>query len=245
MAVTVTITAAGNGTGRLAGRLTLLLVGGAGLALVAFAAPRLAATIAALPARPVLWEAYAGQPVALPALLTAVQALDRAAALGDRSSDGDRGFLLLRAAAIAPLADQFRLLMAAESATEAGLSRTPGNPSLWLRLAALREGHGDMTGALAAWRMSVLTGGFEPAIMPDRLRMGARLLPLMDADGRSLLKRQIRNSWTLSWEWPEMVRAVPGMAPLVDEALDSLTDREMAAYRRNNGGPPPPRPPRS
>lgn len=245
MAATATITAAGNRRIGKAGWLALLLAGSVGLGLVAFAAPRLAASIVALPARPVLWDAYAGRPVPLPELLKASEILQNAVDLGDHAAAGDRGFLLLRAAAIAPLADQFRLLMAAEAATEAGLAGAPGNPSHWLRLAALREGRGDRDAALVAWRMSVLTGGFEPSIMADRLRMGARLLPLMDGDSRSLLKRQIRSSWTLSWQLPEMVRNVPGMEPLVDEALDSLTEREMADHLRNNGGPPPPRPPRS
>jgi hypothetical protein len=245
MAATETITAAAEGRetgGKRPGRAALLLAGAIGLALLAGAVPRLVAAVAGLPARPVLWDAYAGRTLPLPDLLEAADALDRAAALGDAVAAGERGFLLLRAATLAPLEDRFPLLAAAEGATIAALNRAPGNPSLWLRLAHLREGRGDRAGALAAWRLSVLSGRFEPAIMADRLRMGARLLALMDADTRGLLKRQFRNGWTLSLTLAEAVRAMPGMAPLAEEALDSLTARETAAFTRNHGGPPPSRP---
>lgn len=244
MAATATITAAADHRPGRARWTALLLAGVAGLLLTTQATHRLVAAVIALPASPVLWEAYAGKPVPLPDLLAAADNLREAADWGSVAAAGDRGYLLLRAASIAPLADQFALLMAAEQATLSSLAQAPGNPSLWLRLASLRERRGDGDGALAAWRMSVMTGGFEPALMPDRLSMGARLLPRMDADTRSLLVRQIRSTWTLTWQYPEAVRGLPGMSALVDQALDNLTEREMTDYRRNNGGPPPPRPPR-
>ncbi len=214
------------------------MAGVIGLVLLGLAAPRVIAAALALPSRSVLWDLYSGVEVPVERIRAAEAAL---AAAGRWSASGelelDRGFLLLRAAVRTPVDGAAPLYEAAERATVDGLALAPGNPGAWLRLAWLRERRGDMAGAVAALRMSFLTGSFEPVIMVDRLTLALRLRPYMDAEMEALLRRQIRQTWVIRPGPVMELGAQPETAALVAGALAELTGLEMERHVRMHGQP--------
>jgi len=246
MAITVSITAgigtimAASDAGPLRHPLVAAAVTTAGLAIIVAAGPRLAAEIAALPARSVLWDSYTQKDVPVTALLDAAAALDTAGRIERGAvTEGERGYLLLQAANKAPAADRKALLAASETATRNSLAASPGNPSQWLRLAHLRDIQGDVGGTIMAWRLSVLTGSFEPVIMESRLRMGVRLMPWMDTDTAGLLPRQVRNTLQTAPGLIVELADQPDTAALVHSAMEKVTEQERLYYTRFHGGPPP------
>lgn len=74
----------------------------------------------------------------------------------------------------------------------AALERCPASPHNWLRLALAREASSDADGARAAWRLSVLTGGYVPRLQALRLEVGLRLLSGSDSELLDLLGTQVR-----------------------------------------------------
>lgn len=74
------------------------------------------------------------------------------------------------------------------------LERCPASPHNWLRLALAREADRDVEGARAAWRLSVLTGGYVPRLEAPRLELGLRLLTGSDAEYLDLLAAQVRQA---------------------------------------------------
>jgi len=186
-----------------------LVAGLIGGLLLVLGVPRLIAAVQALEARGVLWSVYANAEVP-PAVLA--RATDGLAVAGtwvrDGESEGDRSLLLAHRALLAPTpAEQGALWTAAEAAAVSALSVAPGQPSVWARLADLRERRGDREGAVVALRMSMLSGSFVPALMVPRIEQGLRLLAVLDHETLDLLKRQIRlgSSWIPGW-WRDIGR---------------------------------------
>lgn len=73
-----------------------------------------------------------------------------------------------------------------------GLSRAPANVRAWAQLARARFALGDPAGALAAWRMSIRSGRFDPSLNLWRAEMGLSLWLILDADDRTKLADEIR-----------------------------------------------------
>ncbi len=205
--------------------------------LLALATPRLVAALFALDAQATLWDVHTG--VTVPPTDLAAAAAGLAAAgrwVADGGNEADRGLLLLRRAIALPSgADRDRLLGEAEAATAAGLGLAPGQPGVWLRLAWLRKSGGDAAGALAALRLSWLAGGFVPTLMMSRLDFALGLLPAMNAEMRSLLRRQLRLTWVVAPDTVTGLSRRSDLAPLVQEALADLSDEEIAHYVRLHG----------
>jgi len=208
-----------------------------GCLLLALGLPRLFTGMATLDARAVLWDVYSGTDVQPQALTTA--AADLAAAyrwVRDGELEGDRGLLLLRAADAAAGAERQDLLAAATEATVSSLAIAPGQPGVWLRLAYLRSWEGDVKAAVAALRMSMLSGSFIPALMASRMELALRLQPAMNREEVELLERQIRLMWVADPDFVGRLGARPEAGPLVRNALAGLTEDETAQFLRRHGG---------
>ena len=210
-----------------------LVAGLIGVLLLGLAVPRLLAASQWLDAREVVWTLYAGTKVT-PAALTQASA-DLAAAdawVRDGEREGERSLILIRQAMLAPTANgQAALWAEAEAAAAAALSVAPGQPSLWYRLAALRERRGDLSGAVAALRLSMLSGAYTPDLMEPRINLGLKLVSAMSQETRDLLKRQIRLSWAATPGSIVALSARPDAGPLVREALDELSDAELLQFQ--------------
>ncbi len=214
----------------------VIAIGIGGLLLV-LGLPRLIAAMNALDARAVVWAVYTGEPESLAQLASAAAGLEAAnAVVPEGEREGDRSLLLLTQADRTPApADKAPLRDAAEASAVAALRLAPGQPSVWARLASLRERRGDLSGAVAALRLSMLSGSFVPVLMVPRIEQGLRLLPVMDRDTLGLLKRQVRLAWVAQ---PAMVADLsvrPDAGPLVRDALDELDPAELAQFQRVHG----------
>ena len=209
-----------------------------GILLLALGAPRLIAALLELESRPAVWDVYSGTGVAPAALADAAAGLAAANSwVRDGEREGDRSLLLLRQAnATAAPAEQAKLREAAELAAVSALRTAPSQPSVWIRLALLRERRGDREGAVAALRLSMLSGSFSPALMTPRIEMGLRLLPAMDAETLELLMRQIRLTWVIDPKFVADMGSRPGIGPLVRNALADLTEADQAQFQRLHGG---------
>lgn len=205
-----------------------------GAILLVLAVPRLIAALIGLEARDVVWDVHGGQAVPAAVLSDAADHIEAAGRwAADGESAGDRGLLLLEAAKASPVpADGVRLRAEAEAATAEALALAPGQPSLWLRLAHLRHAHGDRQGALAAFRMSVMTGPFVPALMISRTTLGADLLPIMDAETRTLFKRQIRLTWVVAATFVQALSRQADTRQIVAEAMKELSAAEKARGKK-------------
>lgn len=216
------------------GALILLLFAGTALVL---GLPRLVGALRALAAREVVGALLEGEtppPPALEAAALELAAAERWSGAGEYKLD--RGLTLLRhALAAADPQQQAELFAAAEEATAAGLATAPGEPGAWARLAWLRQRRGDLGGAVAALRLSWLSGAFVPAIMTSRLEMALALRPAMDAEMLSLLRRQIRLAWVTSPDFIAGLAERPEAAGLMGEALAGLSDQEIARYLELHG----------
>lgn len=210
---------------------------GLGALLLGLGAPRLLAAVQALDARAVLWDVHAGATVPPDRLASAAEGIASASRWAwDGELEGGRGLLLLTLAEQAPPGpDRERLYDEATAASEAALAAAPGQPGVWARLAWLRERRGDQAGAVAALRMSMLSGAVVPEMMAPRVEMGLRLLPAMDAETADLLRRQIRLTWVIAPDFVAGLSTRPGLGPMVRDALDSLGEQEMEHYLRLHG----------
>ncbi len=205
--------------------------------LLALGVPRLGGALLSLDAQDVLWRVQAGATVPVAELRSAEAAMAASGAwVADGEAEGDRGLLLLREAAAVPVGpERTRLLERTEAATVAGLARGPGQPGPWIRLAWLRRIKGDASGALAALRMSWLSGAFVPSMMTSRLDFALPLLPMMSLEMRSLLRRQFRLTWVVAPKYVAGLAERPELAAMVRDALADLSDEDVAQYVRLHG----------
>lgn len=219
-----------------AGVLSTLL----GMVLLVLAGPRLSAEVALLLAERPLREAEAGRPVA-PELRRAAEMMEFAAAHGTMARTYDsagRAWLSL-----AGTADRGALDRAARSLT-AGLALAPGDSRSWLRLAYVEHRRNRLLEAARAWRLSVVTGVFDPELMFQREESGLALWPYMDLDARDAFGRQI----AVHWAWgpsglSELIHRF-GAVAVAQRALagypEAAADLAMRVSRRaeNGGGRP-------
>lgn len=217
----------------------------AGCLLLAFGAPRLVAAVLTLDARTVIWDVYAGDGTATGTgaevgesrLIGAADDIAKAGRwVTDGELEGDRSLLLLRAAQSA-VNDGERDARLAESlaVAQAALAAAPGQPGVWLRVSHLQEQRANPAAAAAALRMSLLSGSFVPEIMAFRIELGMRLLPVADRDTADLMRRQIRLMWLVDPDFVAKLAARPGYGNFVQQALESLSDAEMAQFQRRYG----------
>lgn len=103
------------------------------------------------------------------------------------------------------------------------LASSPLRPAQWLVLAQRRAAADDRQGAVAALRLSFLSGAVEPSIQVRRLRLALALMGDMDGEDRAMLERQVRLSYIL---FPSAVFALgeenPFSRELVHRVVGSL-----------------------
>lgn len=208
-----------------------------GAGLVGLGLPRLVSALLTIDARAVLWEARSGGALPTERLASAAADLDAAQRwVSDGEVLSDRGFLLVRQAqATPPGPERAALLDQAAAATAAGLAAAPAQPSAWARLAWLHMVRGDRASAVPALRMSLLTGPVAPALMASRLDLGLSLLPVLDADTHTLLRRQIRLVWVVAPDTIATMAQNKETGGFVRDALNDLSEEDMAAFLRVHG----------
>lgn len=202
--------------------------------LVTLAFPRFMAATAVLDAAQVVDAADNGRPVTAAELADAVRALQRALSW---SAEGETqtalGLLLMVQAQAAPAdAERNALAERAIAALEAGLRRSPGQPEAWLRLARLRDMTGNPAKAVAALRLSILSGGYLPYLMGSRLALALRLRPFMTDDDQAMVMRQIRLTWIADANAVTALAQRPDTATVIARALNQMTDDEMTGFIR-------------
>jgi len=208
-----------------------------GALLLTMGIPRLVAGFHALSARDVVWAVESGGTVDAQALSDAVDALS-AADRWDPSAErrAEMAFLMARLAEANPAGPEREALYARATATvEAAVAAGPVQPHAWTMLAVLRERAGNPAGAAEALRLSMLSGAVAPSMMVWRLETGLRLLPYMDEDTVSLLRRQVRLAWVLMPDRLAQVKAEGAAGALVRGALDELSEDDVADYLRLHG----------
>ncbi|WP_286829445.1 MULTISPECIES: hypothetical protein [Kordiimonas] len=97
------------------------------------------------------------------------------------------------------LENRRRYARLAETAANNGLTLSPLNSYLWLKLASARVvlGNGHQDGAVEAWRKSIETAKFEPFILFQRVHVGILLFDSLSQEEIALLKEQL----VLSYHW--------------------------------------------
>lgn len=214
------------------------MAGAAGLLLLAMGAPRLIAGVQVGMISDVVWDVETKRPVSEESLAAAVAALagaDRWEAAGERR--GMQAFLLMRSAEQA-VDEKRRALLYREAmaAAEAAVARGPIQPHVWAMSAALRRHFGDSPGAARALRASFLSGAAMRDITIWRLELAMSLTPWMDQEMQTLLRRQIRLAWVM---FPGEVARLgddAASSALVRNALNELSEEEVAHYLRLHGG---------
>lgn len=217
-----------------AGAAALLVLAALALGL---GAPRAIGEIRALEAQDVVQALLRREPVADSALAAADRSLTAARGwLGPGLHSLDSGLVALaRAQAAIDPASRERFFDEAEKSTTEGLSVAPGEPGAWLRLSWLRRRRGDVPGALAALRLSWLSGSFAPSIMMSRLEFALPMRAMMDEEMNELLRRQVRLAWVAMPTAVADAARRPEFGPLVREALDGLTEEEAGVYLKLHG----------
>lgn len=205
----------------------------AGLGLIALAAPRLGAAVAALDGTALIHGqgSHSDLAAAAAGMATAF------AWVAEGEGEAMRSALLLRAAVLAPDEDsRAKAYEAAEAAAVAALALAPAQPVTWARLAYLRERRLDRAGAAQALRQSFLSGPFIPSMMVPRLDLGVRLRDQMDESTLALFERQIRLTWVVSPRHVSGLWTDPALRPHVEAALSTVSEAETQTYLRLRGG---------
>lgn len=218
-----------------------LLAGAMGVCLVGLAAPRTVANLAGVEGDEIVRTLRLdGENGAAETLAAGIASLERRAFWLDAGlTDIDRGTLLFRQAQGTQDANERQHLLASAAAgIEQGLAKAPGNPSAWAQLAGIEALQGRRRAAVAALRLSLLTGAVTPGIMASRLALGLYLLDSLDGETRNLLAGQVRLTWTIDPDkFPSLTR-VPAGQDFIRQALAELSDTAAATYsaRAGTGG---------
>ncbi|MGC2856643.1 hypothetical protein ACM64Y_14305 [Novispirillum sp. DQ9] len=211
----------------------------AGLGLIALAAPRLGAAVAALDGSSLIQgQGGQGSQGSHADLVAAAAGLETAFAwVADGEGEATRSALLMRAAVLAPDEEaRAQAHEAAEAAAVAALALAPAQPVTWARLAYLRERRLDRAGAAEALRQSFLSGPFLPSMMVQRMDLAVRLRDQMDDRTLALFERQIRLTWVVSPRYVSGLWTDPALRPHVEAALGTVSEAEAQTYVRLRGG---------
>lgn len=210
-----------------------LLALGVGLSLVVASAARLWTVVEAEPARVGLERATQAPdvPVEPGEALKIARSLAAAGHLspyivpwvsGDRGGSIEAYFLGLAGDA------------SADTVLSQALSRAPGDPLGWVRLARLRVAADDRGGAGKALRVSFLAGAVIPGAMVPRLRLGLDLFDGLDSDTQKLVLRQIRFVWILEPTAITRLLSNPSYRNNIIEALAEINEADIQNFRRVN-----------
>lgn len=88
------------------------------------------------------------------------------------------------------------LLAVAAGRFAQALAAAPLDSLNWYRYAHVNYAAGLYLEAARAWKLSVLTGAFDPDLMFARVESGLALWPYMDLEGREAFGRQLLVHWT-------------------------------------------------
>lgn len=163
-----------------------------GLALLATAPIRVMSEIATVRARTPILAAEDAVPVPIDRLEGAARQMEAERGLSPAPGDfaGRARILLALYKGPDTPAGQAELAAAA-AAFRAVLTAAPLAPHVWSRLAYAEYARNRFEPAARAWRMSALTGSFDPELMTSRLEAGLALRPYMDVPARDALVGQI------------------------------------------------------
>jgi hypothetical protein len=218
--------ATGRRSSKAASLLSLLLGG----ALIAFSAPRAAVETAVAIAAPAI---RAVEVLGLSAPSSAVRS-SLAWTLTDLTAGQDvsvqaltyAGRLRIVASGNSPKPDALLAEAAADFAR--ALAASPTDSWNWHRYAHATYASGLYLEAARAWRMSVVTGAFDPDLMFIRVQSGLALWPYMDRPAREALGRQLLIHWTwgpdglaeIIARFGAGAQAAQAMSPWPDASLD-------------------------
>lgn len=162
--------------------------------------PRLVASIVSAGGEPVIRKIQKQEPVTVEELAEVISAQENGLFwVNDASMEAPLGLAHLLTAEKLPRDDpQVAIhLQAALQALRASLGRSPANPYPWTLLAYaefLRAGTWTPE-ALAALRLSLLTGPHEPRLVWSRLRLNFLAWENLTESDRRLVEQQIRYAW--------------------------------------------------
>ena len=169
----------------------VLLVGGL---------PRMVASIVSAGGEPVIRKIQKQEPVTVEELANVISAQENGLFwVDDAAMEAPLGLAHLLTAEKLPREDpQVAIhLQAALHALRSSLGRAPANPYPWTLLAYaefLRAGTWTPE-ALAALRLSLLTGPYEPRLVWSRLRLSFLAWESLTESDRDLVQQQIRYAW--------------------------------------------------
>ncbi|HYH39319.1 MAG TPA: hypothetical protein VD860_13930 [Azospirillum sp.] len=206
-----------------------------GAALLAMAVPRLEVEIAAQLARPAVLAAEDGHLVPAGELSMAARRLDEVAQ-GNLSArvheDAGRAWTMLALYDGVQTSEGQEHLAAAAASLRASVALAPAAPYVWSRLTYAEYARNHLREAAAAWRMSSLTGRFDPELMERRMQSGFALWPYMELDAREEFGRALDTHWR--WDAARLARSVErlGMAAVAQRALAGHPDAAADLERR-------------
>ncbi len=103
---------------------------------------------------------------------------------------------------------------------KAGLAVAPANPYAWARLAVAEQLAGGPSPSVAsALVMSVITGPYEPDLIPLRLELGFQNWRHLSPQDRELVRQQIRYGWVRSTKRILEISRAPRSLAIIRAAL--------------------------
>ncbi len=183
----------------------LRVVLGMGCAVLVYAAwPVASAALEAQSADSVMFELRTRQPLRLPAVLAALQALDRAVEADPVAGRRLKRAELLVGAALAtslPVSNEQRVdwLKKAESDLEFGLANDPARGIAWAQLASVRQArYGASEKVVAALLMSIDTAPMLDILWPPRLQLILDNWRFLTSEERERIIAHVADTWRLS-----------------------------------------------
>jgi len=180
----------------------ILGVGSAALLYLAW--PVAAGALEAQKADTVMFELRTRQPLKLPAVQAALQALDRAVEADPVAGRRLRRAELLAGAALAanlPVSNEQRAawLKKAESDLEFGLTNDPARGIAWAQLASVRQAlYGTSAKVVAALLMSIETAPMLNTLWPPRLQLILDNWRFFTSEERERIVAHVAETWRLS-----------------------------------------------
>jgi hypothetical protein len=151
----------------------------------------------------VMFDLRTRQPLRLPAVLAALQALDRAVEADPVAGRRLKRAELLAGAALAnlPVSDEQRAdwLKKAEADLEFGLANDPARGIAWAQLASVRQAlHGASARVVAALLMSIDTAPMLDILWPPRLQLILDNWRYLTPEERERVRAHVAATWRLS-----------------------------------------------